>query len=359
MIAKPLPDIQEITKATQYIIGYGSGRVVEVRAPETPYGTWSGYYTQKKLIDDVFKASSDETTTRNVYWTIQEIGQELKNAADNTLRPHTAKTTNDTEIHRYIWLPIDCDPIRPDKVSSTDAEKALALEVATKIRAFLRGLNIQSILADSGNGYHVLVRLDILNQNGTKDLIKEVLFAFNARFNTAAINVDTSVHNPSRILKIYGTVSRKGEHTADRPHRVSRLLEVPENPAPLSEEQVKALLAELLKGLSPESVTKAKAQKVERNERNLIPHGSMYGPLMSEAGSLWRRGYDLEGVETALIAWADANCEPPIDYDKVKQYAKGNQWERGNPMANTVLINGRIAGSGDGQIIAPSSSEGG
>jgi hypothetical protein len=42
-------------------------------------------------------------------------------------------------------------------------------------------------------------------------------------------DVDTSVSNPSRLWKLYGTVSRKGDNTEDRPHRESTILELPDD----------------------------------------------------------------------------------------------------------------------------------
>jgi hypothetical protein len=54
-----------------------------------------------------------------------------------------------------------------------------------------------------------------------------VLQALAARFDDERVKIDQKVANPARIWKLYGTVAAKGDHTADRPHRVSRLLEVP------------------------------------------------------------------------------------------------------------------------------------
>ena len=43
-----------------------------------------------------------------------------------------------------------------------------------------------------------------------------------------AVSVDTAVHNASRITKVPGTTARKGHATDDRPHRRSRLVDVPD-----------------------------------------------------------------------------------------------------------------------------------
>ena len=41
------------------------------------------------------------------------------------------------------------------------------------------------------------------------------------------VDLDTTVHNPARIWKLYGTPACKGDSTAERPHRMARLLAVP------------------------------------------------------------------------------------------------------------------------------------
>ena len=46
-------------------------------------------------------------------------------------------------------------------------------------------------------------------------------------FSDQRVKVDTTTFNPARIVKLYGTPARKGDSTEDRPHRLARLLEVP------------------------------------------------------------------------------------------------------------------------------------
>ena len=43
-----------------------------------------------------------------------------------------------------------------------------------------------------------------------------------------SVKIDRTVFNPSRILKAYGSIARKGESTEDRPHRAARLLNIPD-----------------------------------------------------------------------------------------------------------------------------------
>ena len=83
----------------------------------------------------------------------------------------------------------------------------------------------QPILADSGNGAHLLYRVDMPVDDG--GMVKRALEALAAEFDDDQSHVDTKVFNPARIWKLYGTVARKGDDLPDRPHRMARILEVP------------------------------------------------------------------------------------------------------------------------------------
>lgn len=62
--------------------------------------------------------------------------------------------------------------------------------------------------------------------------------------------------------------------------------------------------------------------EVERNENNLVPHGSIHGYMLSEAGRLRNMGLDADEIYPALSALVHKNCEPPIDESKVKTMAQ-------------------------------------
>ena len=55
-------------------------------------------------------------------------------------------------------------------------------------------------------------------------LVQRVLHALADRFDGDGITVDRKVFNPSRLTKLYGTLSRKGIATPERPHRPSAVM---------------------------------------------------------------------------------------------------------------------------------------
>jgi putative DNA primase/helicase len=141
---------------------------------------------------------------------------------------------------------VDCDPVRPAGISSSRQELEAALDVAEKVREHLRGRQWpEPVFCLSGNGFHLLYRLpDLANADASTTLISRSLKALSSKFSSDTVHIDETVFNAARISKAYGTFARKGDHTPERPYRLSRMLEVPESVTPVSVELVEKLAAE-------------------------------------------------------------------------------------------------------------------
>lgn len=341
-VPKPLPDLNEIARACKVVVsGAKRGRVVEVRAFGTPQGTWSGYFTDSTLVQAVYDLSACETTP-NVYWTIQELKREvLQPGKENVLIPNAINTTNDKQVERFLHLPIDCDPVRDPGVSSTDAEKAAAYDVAQEIRDILLIRGIESILADSGNGYHVLVRIDLVVNDASKDLVQKLLVAFNAKFGTPEVGIDSKVFNPSRILKIYGSVARKGAHTAERPWRTSALVDVPENVPVVSEETLWELLADFVKELPAGKLDEIKKGDTPADPNSKDPITEYRNnTLTSIAGTLRNKGLNEEEIHAVLTRINEERCVPVLPEHEIDSIARSiAKHEAGDPARDVVIIN--------------------
>jgi hypothetical protein len=150
---------------------------------------------------------------------------------------------NDSDIAKRALLLVDCDPTRPADTNATDAEKQLAHDKAIQVRGYLQQLGWPlPVLADSGNGFHLLYRID--EPADDAGLVKRVLAALADKFGSEAVKIDTTVSNASRITKVYGTITRKGEHTKERPHRKSGILAKPKELIVVPHELLEALAAE-------------------------------------------------------------------------------------------------------------------
>ncbi len=206
------------------------GQVYELRVPKTKRrGVISGYFDDLKALAVNADTLSDDVEVPAVYLTLNPVLPDLIARSANETIDRSGVTTKDQEIVRRRLLLVDCDPRRPAGISSSNAEHQAALDRSRQIREFLRSEGFPpSLLADSGNGGHNVYRIDLPNDKEAADLLQRFLESLAGRFTDAAVAVDTSVYNASRICKLYGTMVRKGSNHSTRPWRKSRILDCPE-----------------------------------------------------------------------------------------------------------------------------------
>lgn len=214
-----------LIKATLDLL-HEPGEVFEVRIPKTKAGTLSGYF------DDTTKAaimiSRENGKHQAVYATVNPVKTELMARMENKIGLSQV-TTTDAEIERRRWFLLDFDPKRPVGISSTDGELEMAKDRAAQVVEWLASIGWpEPLQANSGNGWHLMYRIDEPNDEGAKIDIEFATKMLASIFTDDRVEVDTSVHNASRVWKVYGTLSAKGSNTTERPHRVSTLQHVPE-----------------------------------------------------------------------------------------------------------------------------------
>ena len=106
---------------------------------------------------------------------------------------------------------IDVDPKRATGVSASNEEKANSKETINRVYGFLRDFGFsEPIVADSGNGYHLLYKINCDNNSENKETLQKVLQVLDMYFSNEICEIDKSVFNAARITKLYGTTARKG-----------------------------------------------------------------------------------------------------------------------------------------------------
>jgi hypothetical protein len=218
--------------AVQYRLLIEPEQVVELRALEVKRGngrphTEAGFFDADHLADMAKIALQVTLLAKGVYFTLNPLNPELLARRCNRIDwAGEGELAKDKDVLRRRWLLIDADPVRDPLISSTDEEKAAALQTVGAVRDFLRSRAWPDpVLADSGNGYHLLYRVDLPADDG--GWVERILRALATRFNNDHVKIDQKVFNPSRICKLPGTLARKGDSTPTRPHRRAKLLEIP------------------------------------------------------------------------------------------------------------------------------------
>lgn len=251
-------------------------QVFEVRSPKASQqrggdfkATYSGYFAGVIKAADAILQLDHLGVAPAIYLTLNPCQPDLMcREQTNTLLFKAQHTTQDSEIVNRRWMLLDFDPKRPAGTSSSDGELQAALDKAQSVVEYL-GKNgfPEPVLAVSGNGVHALYRVDLpADDDG---LIKGVLQSLAKRFSDDQVDLDTTVHNPSRITKVIGTMTRKGTHAEgvdgieDRPHRRSYLL----NPAVQPQLVPKELLEKIVALPEPMTISSL-AKKENRSPAN-------------------------------------------------------------------------------------------
>jgi archaellum biogenesis ATPase FlaH len=221
-----LYDENKIRQAVNTLVD--KGNVFEVRIiRKGRKGGISGYF---KNADDLINAfDTVDLRNTNVYITLNAVDSACYDADQRDRFMDGVSTTSDTEIINYSWLFIDLDPKRNSKVSATKEEREAAYRLAGRVYNYLKNHNFEEpVKASSGNGAHLLYRVALKNTDENKTLIQNCLKALDVLFSNDDVDIDISTFNPSRICKLYGTMAQKGSDSAERPHRMSRIISVPE-----------------------------------------------------------------------------------------------------------------------------------
>lgn len=218
------------------------GTVAEIRVLGDKHRA-SGYFDNvEKFVEAAERSDKTDKRASGTFVTLNPARPELLARAENRIKSPAKATTSDADIVRRRLLLIDLDADRASGISATDEERALANGRAKQVCRFLEQLGFpEPAKADSGNGAHLLLRIDLPADDG--GLVKSILEALAFRFDDDAVHVDRTVHNPARVTKLYGTMVRKGDNTDDRPHRRSRLFSVPDEFLVVPEEQLRRLAA--------------------------------------------------------------------------------------------------------------------
>jgi hypothetical protein len=210
------PDLAEVQRALSVLADY-MGSCALIRLPPVPGGFCVRSGNQvKELAEHVGRW----TDAAGVYYYVNPV-------ADTA----TQKLTNEDVLSRR-WILVDIDRRKTadnEKLSATEAEHEAARALTTDVVAWLQEEHDfpAPVIIDSGNGFHLLYRVDLANDQHSAALARAFLQALARKFNGDRGTIGKECHDAKRIAKLPGTWSRRGPDTPDRPHRMARLVDVP------------------------------------------------------------------------------------------------------------------------------------
>ena len=222
------------------------------------------------------EAEQKKLTEIPVYMTLHHITENVDKIKNlNHIMPSKGNDCiKDADVDRYRFIHIDCDPERkPNEQGTTvqadEAEVKSAERKSDEVKEFLKKKGwSEPIESFSGNGYTLDYAVDLEASKENKQLIKAVLKALSDKFSDESVKIDTSVHNAGRIIKLYGCISAKGKHTADRPYRATKVLHVPETRETVTTEQIQNIIDELT--VKPEKKHSKKTKPAEPDNSKCV-----------------------------------------------------------------------------------------
>ena len=210
----------------------GGSDLTEIRLLTDGPATYSGIFDTAEDVVTALESFEPEPgiNVKGCYFTLNPLNDvcRTKRQYKQIVKIGRGEGISDTDIARRDWLLVDLDPERKAGTSSTNAEKETAYKVMRQIYKICIDapgkphFPAPQIVGDSGNGYHLLWKLDgVDNTPDAERAVSGFLEELKKQYDTPQVHIDTSVSNASRICKLYGTRACKGENTPERPHRMS------------------------------------------------------------------------------------------------------------------------------------------
>jgi hypothetical protein len=137
-----------------------------------------------------------------------------------------SRPLENADIAVITRLPFDFDPVRPPGSNSTDAELEAACACRDAVVSSLTAAGWpMPLVAVSGNGAHAVWRTNILPdedwRQGAAILYWAIRQQFHELLESRRVRFDTTVRNPGRIWRLYGSINRKAAPTPERPQRMA------------------------------------------------------------------------------------------------------------------------------------------
>jgi hypothetical protein len=125
--------------------------------------------------------------------------------------PLKGQCTADLDVLRRDLIVLDLDPCRATGTAATPEQRALVLELAKLVIAYLISARFPApvALVDSGNGIHVYFRADLANSREVDLLLTAFYHSLARKFNTPAVHLDKSVRSAAQLMRLPSSMNHK------------------------------------------------------------------------------------------------------------------------------------------------------
>jgi len=214
---------------------FAPGELFEIRALECRGGdkVLVGVYNDPHVAA-IDAAEMCDKYHGKVFYSINPVDPEslyVSNRRINNYQDSLRSLNKDSVLRRKHVL-VDIDPERPAGICATDQEKACTIVAANLLVTSLRDLGLPHPLPiDSGSGTHLLHLVEGDLEDAAVSGYLRCLKAMTQ--DLTGISIDLKVVDLPRIARLPGTINRKGPNTAERPHRLAKVVNYPVPFAPV------------------------------------------------------------------------------------------------------------------------------
>lgn len=268
-----VPDLNIVRQALSLLADPSAG----IQLTCMPSWAWGTFPGAGNGIDQAANWVSSHGDAQGIYYALNPVSPEL-----------AARCKNSDALRRR-WLLIDVDRVKTAEnkhLSATAKEHADALALAEEVREHLHGLGWPDpgFHLDSGNGAHLLYRVDWANEPESQKVLSAFLKGLAVHFDGPLGELDRAVHDARRISKLPGTWARKGPASGERPHRMACILSMDAAPGMVSLDLVRQSTPALVQPVEAKAETPARVPEPSRSPWVLVP------PMTEETADLaWAR----------------------------------------------------------------------
>ena len=162
-------------------------------------GMVSGWFKDREKLAELATKIDEDIKATAMYVTLHPCDDDMYAKSADCLTG-SMPNTKDDDIKRLSNLLIDVDVKRKSGISSTDEEHKLALDKADEVMRYLSKLGWpEPLTGDSGNGAHLIYKIDMDKTDENVELVKSFLQTLAVKYNTDRLDIDTSVYNPENV----------------------------------------------------------------------------------------------------------------------------------------------------------------